>query len=281
MQVDLLLLQQLMKIGRIGSPHLYITEQIAFAILHTCLPYILRMTAVRIDTARSEHAAYLILRINIICQLCCECACNQLMMCSLIHDLLLVLSCFKADACTEKGSMQYHVDFIKRQPVADTSLKMQKQGFAQTQIMLNHSTASPAAQRLDQMHRTVKVCNRYHYFHSMPLTFCKYIVIELQPCSVGLHLISLWIDTCPGNADTKHFEAHFRKECDVFLIMMVEIHSLMRWVYLIKQAARPSFSPCDYGTAVITARTHIHIGQPSSRCLPGPLALICRECASP
>ena len=57
MQVDLLLLQQLMKIGGIGSPHLYITEQIAFAILHTCLPYILRMTAVRIDTSRSEHAA--------------------------------------------------------------------------------------------------------------------------------------------------------------------------------------------------------------------------------
>ena len=149
------------------------------------------------------------------------------------------------------------------------------------QVMRNHSAASPATQRFNQMHRTVKVCNRYHYLDSIPLTFCNHIVIELQTCSVWLRLISLWKDTCPGNAQAKHFKAHFRKESDVLLIMMVEIHSLMRWIYLIRKAAHPFFSSSDNRTASITARTHIHIGQPSSPCLPGPLTLIRSKCSSP
>ena len=141
----------------------------------------------------------------------CDGTCNQLMMCRLIFDLFFIFSFFKIQPCSHEWCMKDHIDLIECQPIFDKSFIAIEDDSAQIFIKTNEFSGTPRAIFFDQMHRTIKMCNRHKRLDPVLLTFFKDILIKFQTRFIWLFFIAHWKNTTPSNGHPISLEPHFCK----------------------------------------------------------------------
>ena len=113
------------------------------------------------------------------------------MVSSLIFNLLLILTLFKAESCSHKWGMENHVDFIESEPVFNQTFKACEKGTAKIFIEAKHLTITPSSILGNQVHWTIKVCDRHQRFNAMLVTFLEEVLVKGKPSFIWLSLITL------------------------------------------------------------------------------------------
>ena len=131
------------------------------------------------------------------------------------------------------------------------------------------------------MHGAVKVGDGDQRLDTVLVAFFKEIFVEFQASFIWFRLIPLREDTGPGDGEAVGFEAHFTKEGDVFLEMMVHVDGFLGWVEITILKIKHLLAACNDGSAVFTNRHDIHIGQATAVYIVGSFALVGSCCATP
>ncbi len=106
-------------VARVLAACLHINKEVSFTISLQGCPDIFRTAGFRIRFSGSQHTADFEIRVNFMCQLGRFGRCHQLMVRSLIFDLLRIIFAVQIHAAAKERNMQNHIDFIKSQPVLD------------------------------------------------------------------------------------------------------------------------------------------------------------------
>ena len=133
------------------------------------------------------------------------------MVSSLIFNLLLILTLFKAESCSHKWGMENHVDFIESEPVLNQTFKACEKGTAKIFIEAKHLTITPSSILGNQVHWTIKVRDRYQWFNTIFMALIEEILIEFQAVFIWFLFVPFWKNTTPSNGQTIGFKAHFSK----------------------------------------------------------------------
>ena len=187
------LFKQLFCIAGIVAANLYINEKQIFLFFFYRFPYILGIAGIGIKASSSQHTAHLIFRILLMGGLCCQSACYQHMMGSLVNDLVPVSIFFKGNSCAGKRTVKDDVDFVKRKPVFYKTGKFLKTGFGISEKTVYHIPASPGAVFGNQTCRNVKMAQGNQRFHAIFAALFKHTFIKCNSFRIGMFFVSLGI----------------------------------------------------------------------------------------
>ena len=115
--VDAQALELLDGIGRVVAAALDIDKEVVVLVVELRRTNVLGAAAVRVVAAGGQHAADLDLRVDLVRDLGCPCARDQLVVSSEILDGFLVLALLKDQAGAHKRQVQNHVDLVEGEPV--------------------------------------------------------------------------------------------------------------------------------------------------------------------
>ena len=113
------------------------------------------------------------------------------------------------------------------------------------------------------------------------MAFFEEVFVEFQACFIWLSLIPLRENTGPGDGEAVGFEAHFTKEGDVFLEMMVHVDGFLGWVEIAILKIKHLLAAGNDGSAVLANGHNIHIGQSTAVYIIGAFTLVGSRCATP
>ena len=98
---------------------------------------------------------------------------------------------FKAESCSHKWCMENHIDFIECKPVLHQTFITCEKGTAKIFIEAKHLTITPSSILGNQVHWTIKVCDRHQRFNAMLVTFFEEVLVKGKPSFIWLSLIPL------------------------------------------------------------------------------------------
>ena len=84
-----------------------------------------------------------------------------------------------------------------------------------------------------QIQGRIEVPDGHQRFDIVFAQFFEDIAIEFDALLIGFIFIAMRIETAPGNGHSKHLEAHFGKQGNVFFIVMVKIDGVMVGVEIV------------------------------------------------
>ena len=119
------------------------------------------------------------------------------------------------------------VDLIKGHPILDLVLISLHDSCRVAYEEINHLAIHPTAVFLCQIIGHFKVAQRDNRLNTMLVQFIKHIIIKLQTSLIRLQLVTVGENTAPGNGSAEALEAQFTKECDIVLISVKKIDTLM------------------------------------------------------
>ena len=99
-------------------------------------------------------------------------------------------------------------------------------------------TVIPSSETLHHADWNIKMRKRYQRLNSIFMQFIKNILIKSQSCFIGHSVISIREDTCPTDAHPKAFKAHFSHQCNIFLIVMIEIRCTVTGIVCVRSNRR-------------------------------------------
>ena len=157
---------------------------------------------------------------------------NEFIVSYLIENQLSVLALLISKAGVGHGKegnvgVALIVDFVEGHPVFDLIFIAFKAGGGKFYKEVHDLAVAEAAVFRHEMIRQLEVAQCYHRFDAQTAHFSKEVIVEFETFLVWFRLIPLGEDTRPGNTGAEGFEAHFRHECQVFLIMMVEVNGIV------------------------------------------------------
>ena len=131
------------------------------------------------------------------------------------------------------------VDLIECHPVSDLVLVALEADCRVLDKEVDRLSVQEAVILFYQCPGQFKMAQRDERFDIVFSQFVKQVIIELQSFLVRFILIASGEDPGPGNRCTEALEAHFRKQSDVFLVMMIEVCRFMvRIVFTFQNTVR-------------------------------------------
>ena len=86
-------------------------------------------------------------------------------------------------------------------------------------------TIGPAIVFFRQMQRHLIMRQRHQRLNPVLMQLIKHHIIESQPRLIRFTFFPGREDAAPGNRHPVHLEAHLRHQCNIFLVMMIEVRS--------------------------------------------------------
>ena len=151
---------------------------------------------------------------------------NQFMMRCQIFGKCFIFAFLKHQSGSHKWKMKNHIDFIKSQPIPYKSLISGKKHCHQFLVKINQFTVFPATILLNEMNRTVKMCDRNQRFNTIFTAFFKNLLVKTKSFLIRLFLISIRKNPCPCDRHSVCLKPHFPKHCDIFAEMVIHINGL-------------------------------------------------------
>ena len=130
--------------------------------------------------------------------------------------------------------------------------------------------------------------NRDNGLNAVFFAFGKYRVVKFKSFFIWRLIITIWKNTCPSNRHSECFKAHFRKESDIFLIVMIKIDATPFRIQLIRFIIN-GFSNAFFGNDVHFGKIRSAGSFLNDFCsrqafaadVPSSFELVCGSCASP
>ena len=197
-QRSIIFLQQTLQVAGVASFGLNLQEDAAFLIQLHDLDDIVGIRGVGIIRNTCDHASNLVLRVNLMSQLCRRSRGHQFVVRSL--HFIAKGECFIAGmyASAEKRMIQNGVDFVKCQPIFHLALIALEYRPAIVQEKVNRLPAAPAVIGLCEMKRCFIMRKGDHRLNAISPAHVKKPVIKLQSRFIGGLIISVWIYSGPG-----------------------------------------------------------------------------------
>ncbi len=206
--------------------------------------------------------------------------CHQLIVGRLIFDRKLILSLLKQDSGTHKGQMHKHVDFIKGNPVTHLIFKIPENRFAVIEVTINDLSVFPGAVFIHQIKRNIKVTDGYHRFYAIADKLVNQRFIKPQALLIWFCFLPGGKYTRPGKGKPIALKTHFRKQCNIFLKMSVQINCFSSRIGAVSGKIPVIHLPLHNRHPVFAVRNHIYKGHTAAALLPSAFALIgCRSSA--
>ena len=279
--IDAQALELLDGIGRVVAAALNVDEEIVALVVNLRLAHIARTAAVGVVATCGEHAANLDLGIDLVSDLGCPSAGDELVVGGQVLDGLLVLALLKDQSGTHKRQMQDHIDLVEGKPVFHQALVAGKDRGREVLVEVDELAVAPAAVLLDEVNRAIEVRDGHERLDTVRLALAEHILVESQPSLVGLGLVTVGEDTGPGQAHAEGLKAHLGKEGDILLVVVVEIDAGLRGIVIAVLEVEHLALAGDHRIALGAVRCHIHVGQAAAIHVISALALVGSRRAAP
>ena len=220
LDIDTETLEFLQLVVRIVSLYLNIDVEFLLAHFFDRLHDIIRVACQRIYRCIGDHHADLVFRIDLVSAQNCFCGSDK----NMVVCLIAYLRFNTVDTQLHPGSQD--VDLIECHPVAYSALEVGKEDLSEVDEVIDQFSAVPAVQSICQIHRNIEVCNGNDRFNTELQAFVNDCIIESKSFFIDFfHAVRN--DSRPAHGETEGIHAHFRKQRDIFLIVMIEIGCLM------------------------------------------------------
>ena len=124
------------------------------------------------------------------------------------------------------------------------------------------------------MHRGVEVDDGHQRFDAVAGALVEHRVIEGQAFLVGLLVVPVGEDAGPGDGHAEALESHLGHQGDVFLVMVVEVDSLMGGVDMVGVGGQHGHAAGGHRKPVLAGGDDIVGAKSLAALLPGALALV-------
>ena len=279
--IDTQTLELLDGIGRVVATALNVDEEVIVLIVELRLAHIARTTAVGVVATCGEHAANLDLGVDLVGNLGCPSAGNELVVGGQVLDSLLVLALLKDQTGTHKRQVQDHIDLVKGKPVLHQTLVAGEDRGCKVLVEVDELAVAPAAVLLDEVNRAVEMRDGHERLDAVRLALAEYVLVEGQAGLVGLGLVTVGEDAGPSQAHTEGLKAHLGKESNVLLLVVIEIDAGLRGIVIAVLEVEHFTLAGDHRIALGAVRSHVHVGKAAAVHVIGALALVGSRRAAP
>ena len=279
--VDAQALELLDGIGRVVATALNVDEEVIVLIVELRLAHIARTAAVGVVATCGEHATDFDLGVDLVSDLGCPSAGDELVVGGQVLDGLLVLALLKDQTGTHKRQVQNHIDLVEGEPVLHQTLVAGEDRGREILVEVDEFAVAPAAVLLDEVNRAVEVRDGHERLDAVRLTLAEYVLVEGQASLVGLGLVAVGEDAGPRQAHAEGLKAHLGKEGDVLLVVVIEIDAGLRGIVIAVLEVEHLALAGDHRIALGAVRSHVHVGQAAAVHVVGALALVSSRRAAP
>ena len=279
--VDALALEHLECVVGIIAAALNVNEEVVLLAANLCLAHVLGVAGVGVERAGGEHAADLVLGIDLVADLGCPSACDELVVGGDVLGSDLVLALFEDQACAHEGHMQDHVDLVEGEPVLNKALVAREEHRDELLVHVDKLAVAPAAVLLDKVDRAVEVRDGHERLDTVLLALAEEILVELQALFVGLGLVAVGEDAGPADGQTVRFEAHLGEKRDVLLVVVVHVDGLLGRVEVPVLKFEHLARAATDRLTISAVRHHVDVGQAAAALVVRALALVGRRSAAP
>ena len=119
------------------------------------------------------------------------------------------------------------VDLVEGEPELDLVLIAVEDGLAVLLKEADELATRPAVVFLDQVIGHLVVREGHERLDIVGTQAVENAVVEGEAGLIGLSVVAVGEDTAPGDGHAEHIEAHLGEQRDVFLVVMVEIDTVM------------------------------------------------------
>ena len=169
------------------------------------------------------------------------------------------------------------IDLVKGQPVSDLLLIPLKNHLAVFHVQIDQAPVCPAIVFFYQGIRKFIMRDGHQRFHIIFPAAIKHLIIKCKSRLVWFRLLAGRKDPGPVDGKPEHLKTHFRKECDILLIVVVKINRFMGRIQIFR--AEPRFNPA--GEFMGAGGDHIRNRNTFSIHIPCALTLVGGNCAAP
>ena len=279
--IDAKTLELLDGICRVVAAALDVDEEIVVLVIELRLAHIARTAAVGVVATCGEHATDFDLGVDLVGDLGCPRAGDELVVGGQVLDGLLVLALLKDQSGTHKRQVQDHIDLVEGKPVLHQALVAGKDRGREVLVEVDELAVAPAAVLLDEVNRAVEVCDGHERLDAVRLALTEYVLVEGQASLVGLGLITVGEDAGPCQAHAEGLKTHLGKEGDVLLVVVIEIDAGLRGIVIAVLEVEHLTLAGDHRIALGAVRSHVHVGQAAAVHVVGALALVGSRRAAP
>ena len=279
--IDSQTLELLDGIGRVVATALDVDEEIVALVVELRLAHIARTAAVGVVATCGKHAADLDLGVDLVGDLGCPRAGDELVVGCQVLDGLLVLALLKEQTGTHKRQVQDHIDLVKGKPVLHQTLVAGEDRGCKVLVEVDELAVAPAAVLLDEVNRAVEVRDGHKRLDAVRLALAEYVLVEGQTGLVGLGLVTVGEDAGPRQTHAEGLKAHLGKESDVLFVVVVEIDAGLRGIVIAVLEVEHLTLAGDHRIALGAVRSYVHVGKAAAVHVVGALALVGSRCAAP
>ena len=202
---------------------LHVHEEEVLLVLDLRRADVLGAAGVGVVASRGEHAAHLVLRVDLVGDLGGPGAGHELVVRGAVLGLAGILPGLEDDAGTHKGTVQDHVHLVERDPPAHEAAVAVEEHRHEPLVELNKGAVSPGAVLLDEVDGAVEVRDGHEGLDPVLAAAAEHVLVEGEPGLVGLLLVAVGKDAAPGDGEAKDLEAHLREEGYVLAVAVVEV----------------------------------------------------------
>ena len=279
--IDAQALEFLERISRIIAAALNVDKEVVVLVVELCLAHVARTAAVGVVATCGKHATDLDLRVDLVSDLGCPSAGDELVVGGQVLDGLLVLALLKDQTGTHKRQVQDHIDLVKGEPVFHQTLVAGKDRGREVLVEVDELAIAPAAVLLDEVNRAIEVRDGHERLDAVRLALAEHVLVESQTGLVGLSLVAIGEDAGPGQAHAEGLKAHLGKEGDVLLVVVVEIDAGLRGIVIAVLEVEHLALAGDHRITLGAVRGHVHVCQAAAVHVVGALALVGSRRAAP
>ena len=230
LQFDIVFFPELRRIGRIIPEALHITAiENSFLPAIAVVENILRIIGMRVVGNAADHTADPVFRIDFMTDLHRLCGGDKLIVKMLVGLLEVTVR------HVIRQEVDRIVDLIEGQPVLYEAFEFGKAGSRKLHEKINQLPVLPVSERLFEIQRRIKMPDRHQRFDPILPQFLKYTSVECNPLRIRFFFKTCRIQPAPADRHPEYLESHLGKQCDVFLIAMIEINAVMVRVKILIQ----------------------------------------------
>ena len=224
--------------------------EVHLALLLLCRQDVGRIARVRVAGVAGDHAADLVLRIDLMTQGDTLGARQELMVQGIETRLRVVpvavakghgrVSCLGHHTAAHHAAKAAHeqaIDLVKGEPVAHQALVLGHDSAGVVEIEIDELGVLPAAVVFGQAIGQLVVAEGDHGLDALLLTGLEHAAVELDAGLVGLGLVAVGEDTAPVDGHAVALKAHLAKKLDIVEVVMVHVHGLVAGIVVLGQNA--------------------------------------------